>query len=152
MSCVPLNRDMIALGIRQPWAKLILHGIKTIEVRSRDTAQWVPIYLYASKKISEIAPAAAAASKYCLDLETLPRGVIVGTIELREISPCRRSDAQAVCVPRSYLKNRFAWHIVGPVRFDQPLTVRFLPYGVWFYLWKRRNRQCRLRRVAGREG
>ena len=119
-----------------------MRDIKTIKVRSRDTAQQRPIYLYASKKLSEIAPAAAA-SKYGLDLETLPRGVTVGTIELREKVSAAEAMHRRPAFRDLTLKDRFAWHIAGPVRFDQPLTVRFLPYGVWFYPWKRRNRQCR---------
>ena len=39
---------MRALTIRQPWAKLILRGIKTIEVRSRLTRVRGRVYIYAS--------------------------------------------------------------------------------------------------------
>ena len=134
------DRDMIALGIRQPWAELIVRGIKTIEVRSQDTAQRGRIYIYASKKLSDIPEATAAATKHKLDLQTLPKGLIVGTIELVDSFRCRSRDSAAACVPRRCLKDQFGWRLSCPQRLPQPLQVRFLPYGVWFYPWKRKQR------------
>lgn len=133
------DKDMIALGIRQPWAELILRGIKTIEVRSQDTAQRGPIYLYASKKFADTPAADQAAESHGLDLDSLPRGVIVGTVELVASRLCRPDDDAEACVPRTYLRQQFAWELANPTRFAKPLTVRFLPYGVWFYPWKRRQ-------------
>ena len=77
--------------------------------------------------------------KYDIDLETLPRGVLVGTVELVEARPCQRSDAQAACVSKPYLSDHFAWCLDNPRRLAEPLTVHFLPYGIWFYPFKRRN-------------
>jgi hypothetical protein len=134
-----LDMDMIALGIRQPWAELILRGIKTIEVRSTHTAQRGAIYVYASKKFGGFAAADHAITNYQLDKESLPRGLIVGTVEIVNCRRCEPNDAAATCVPPSYLENHFSWILANPQQFDEPLTVRFLPYGVWFYPWKRRN-------------
>ena len=133
------KKDMIALGIRQPWAELILRGIKTIEVRSTSTVVRGPIYIYASKKLADIPAATTAMKKHDLDPETLPKGVVVGTVEIIDCRSCRGSDTAAACVPRQYLKNRFAWHLDNARRLEEPLTVGFLPYGVWFYPWKRRK-------------
>lgn len=55
------DHELIALGVRQPWAELILRGVKTIEVRTVDTRQRGTIYLYASKKFTDH-PAATAAT------------------------------------------------------------------------------------------
>ena len=133
------DRDMIALGIRQPWAELILRGVKTIEVRSQDTAQRGTIYVYASKKFADIPAADRAVGTHKLDIESLPRGLIVGTVDIVASRPCVPSDSAAACVPRSYLTSQFAWELANATRFAEPMTVRFLPYGVWFYPWKRRN-------------
>ena len=135
--------DLIALGIRQPWAELILRGIKTIEVRSQDTNLRGPIYLYSSKKVAEIEPAEVAIREYGLELDSLPLGRIVGTVDIIDSQLCRKKDAAASCVPRSYLQDRYAWQLANPVRFDEPMVVRFLPYGVWFYPFKRRKRSRR---------
>jgi predicted transcriptional regulator len=44
---MPLN--LRALSVRQPWAELILRGIKTIEVRSRLTKIRGCVQIYASR-------------------------------------------------------------------------------------------------------
>lgn len=131
--------DLIALGIRQPWAELILRGIKTIEVRSQDTNIRGSIYLYSSKTVADIEPAEVAIQEYGLEMDSLPLGRIVGTVDIVGSQFCRSKDAAASCVPRSYLQDRYGWQLANPVRFDEPLTVRFLPYGVWFYPFKRRT-------------
>lgn len=130
---------MIALGVRQPWAELILRGIKTIEVRSTGISIRGPIYIYASKKLADITAAETAARKYNLNPDTLPKGFVVGTVEIVDCTLCKARDSAAACVPRKYLKKRFAWHLENAKRLEEPLTVKHLPYGVWFYPWKRRN-------------
>lgn len=133
--------NIVALGIRQPWVELILRGIKTIEVRTQNTQIRGPIYLYAAKKLSEMPATSSVAAKYDLNLNELPRGVVVGSVELGETRPIQSDDAIAACVPRSILNDQFAWKLANPVRFETPLTVLFLPYGVWFYPWKRRPKK-----------
>jgi hypothetical protein len=133
------DRDMIALGIRQPWAELILRGVKTIEVRSQDTAQRGPIYVYASKKFADVPAADRAVKTHKLDVESLPRGLVLGTVDIVASRTCQPGDSEEACVPRSYLTGHFAWELANATRFEEPMTVRFLPYGVWFYPWKRRN-------------
>ncbi|MFQ5735221.1 MAG: ASCH domain-containing protein [Planctomycetaceae bacterium] len=131
--------DRIALGVRQPWAELILRGIKTIEVRSQDTNVRGQIYLYASKRVADIEPADVAIQEHGLELDSLPLGRIVGTVDIVDSQLCRKKDAAASCVPQPYLQDRYGWRLANPVRFADPWTVRFLPYGVWFYPFKRRT-------------
>jgi hypothetical protein len=139
-SKIPQHPDpsLIALGIQQPWLELILRSIKTIEVRSCDTRVRGTIYLYASKRLSAHPAAMKAARKHGVSLDDLPRGVLAGTVEIVETALCQRSDAEAACVPRDLLEDRFAWHLLNPSRLDPPLAVRFLPYGVWFYPFRRK--------------
>jgi hypothetical protein len=61
---------MRALSVRQPYADQIMRGTKRFENRSRPTKVRGRVYIYASK---------TAAS---LRGEDLPRGVIVGTVEI----------------------------------------------------------------------
>ena len=133
------DRDLIALGIRQPWAELILLGHKTLEVRSRDTAVRGPIYVYASKKPADTPAARAAVRRFQLDLDAVPRGVLVGTVEIVATAPCQVRDSRAACVPRSLLRGKFGWRLAHPQRLAEPLAIRFLPYGVWFYPFRRRG-------------
>lgn len=141
MNDSPLDPQIIALAIRQPWAELILRGIKTVEVRSSDTKQRGTIYIYASKKLAENAFAEEAIRKHGLNADSLPRGVLVGTVDLFASGPADEDDEAAACVPAEYLDGRFAWRLQNPARFLEPQAPRFLPYGVWFYPFRRRNAQ-----------
>lgn len=133
------NCELIALGIRQPWAELILRGIKTIEVRSSHTLVRGPIYVYSSKKLADVPAARRAIAKHKIDAGQLPLGVLVGTIDIVDSRACAPGDRAAACVPRTLLKGHIGWHLANPKRLETPLGVRFLPYGVWFYPFRRRN-------------
>jgi ASCH domain len=138
-----LDRDRIALAIQQPWAELILRGIKRLEIRSQPTRQRGTIYLYTGKRLSPL-PAATAAARRCkIDVESLPLGKLVGTVDIVDCRLCRSSDQQAACVPAELLLDQFAYELESPCRFADPQKVRFLPYGVWFYPFKRRPRPTR---------
>ncbi len=139
----PPDKSMIALGIQQPWAELILRGIKTIEIRSQNSQVRGTIYVYASKKPSSLAAAAVAAERHGIDVAALPMGVLVGTVELIGSRPCVPGDAKASCVPQDLLIDRHAWTLANPRRLASPLGVRFLPYGIWFYPFQRRGEGAR---------
>jgi len=132
--------NIIALGIRQPWAELVLRGVKTIEVRSQNTQVRGTIYIYAAKKVSDFPAALDAAREHAIDVETLPRGVIVGKVTIANTAPSVATDALSACVPAEFLTSQFSWTLTDPQRFDPPLAVRFLPYGIWFYPFKRRSK------------
>jgi hypothetical protein len=143
----PIDRDRVALGIQQPWAELILRGVKTIEVRTRRTRHRGTIYLYAGKRAAIHPAAQDAARRGAVLIESLPAGALVGTVEIVDSRPARRDDAAAACLPPSLLRGRFAWELADPRRFEEPVQVRFLPYGVWFYPFRRRSLASRRRRA-----
>ena len=124
--------------MRQPWVELILRGVKTIEVRSQNTRVRGIIYLYASKKFSELPAAKAAARRHDFDFTGLSTGRLVGSVEIFNARPATPRDATAACVPAGLLSQKFAWELRNPVRFIEPMGVRFLPYGIWFYPYRRR--------------
>lgn len=138
-SSIHPDRERIALGIRQPWAELILRGIKTIEVRSLPTRVRGPIYLYTSRKIADIPAAQAAIEQHDLNRDAFDCGLIVGSVNIIDSRPCVPADERAACVPAKLLDGRQAWILANPVRLETPLRPRFLPYGVWFYPFRRRN-------------
>ena len=106
-----------ALSVRQPWAELILRGHKTVEYRSQATHVRGRVYLYAS--LSKPDPAdALSVAPLALCLDDLPRGVIVGTVEL---VGCELGD------------DGYEWQLAHPQRLDTPLTPREQPQAVWFY-------------------
>ena len=71
---------MKALSIRQPWADLILQGRKTIELREWGTTHRGLLAIHAAKRV-EI----GACHQWDLNPEALPRGALVGTVEVVEI-------------------------------------------------------------------
>jgi hypothetical protein len=135
-----IDPDRIALGIRQPWTELILQGIKTLEIRSTHTRRIETIYIYASKKFSPHPAARRAVNRYQLDQEQLAQGQIVGTVDIVGSRPATKADAEAACVPAKLLSGRYAWELANSVRFERPLEIRFQPYGVWFYPFKRKGK------------
>ena len=129
----------LAFGIQQPWAELILRGIKTIEVRRLPVRPGGTIYLYASKTASRASYAIRAAEDHDLEIEKLPRGVLVGTVEIAECRPALPEDAAAACVPAEILVGMNAWVIDRVHRMDPPQPIRNPPYGMWFYPFAQRG-------------
>lgn len=70
-----------ALSIKQPWATLLLHGLKTIEVRSWPTARRGRILIHAAKQ-SATDPAIWALLPAALHETAQQRGGLVGACEL----------------------------------------------------------------------
>lgn len=132
------DKNLIGLGIRQPWVELILAGAKTIEVRSQPTKLRGSIYIYAAKKVSNIADAQSAADTATLNIDALPRGMVVGTVEIVNCRPASPNDVGRSCVSPELLVGQYAWELRNPFRFDIPVRPRFLPYGVWFYPFRAR--------------
>jgi hypothetical protein len=135
-----VDPQRLALGIQQPWAELILRGIKTLEIRSLNTQVRGRIYLYASRQFSALPESRVAAEQHRIELDGLPQGLLVGSVELVESRPAVPEDACAACLTPELLIERHAWRFSQPERLAEPLPVRFLPYGVWFYPFRRRNR------------
>jgi hypothetical protein len=76
---------MRALSIRQPHAEAILRGVKPIEFRSAPTKIRGRIYIYASLTRYSKEKEAQLMEYHGIDdvtCDELPRGVLVGTVEL----------------------------------------------------------------------
>ena len=99
-----------ALSIRQPWAELIMLGEKDTEYRSRATNVRGRIAIYASLSNEDLEDA----EEYGLSLDKLPRGVIIGTVELFD---CDEGN----------------WKLREPQRLATPLKPTAHPQPVWFY-------------------
>ena len=107
---------MKALSIRQPHAEAIMRGVKKIEYRSGPTRIRGRIAIYASLGRYSAEDEADTQEDYGMNdinLDDLPRGVIVGTVELFD---CDEGD----------------WHLRNPERADKLLTPTNHPQPVWF--------------------
>ena len=117
---------MRALSIRQPYAELILRGIKTIEYRSQLTRIiGERFYIYASKGTGQLAIGNGAGSTLTPALsqrerEKLPTGVIVGSAV---IADCTQNNGH----PRKY-----EWHLSDVKRLKRPRKPKRMPQPVWF--------------------
>ncbi|WP_437205540.1 ASCH domain-containing protein [Planctomicrobium sp. SH664] len=140
---------LIALGIQQPWAELILRGIKTLEIRRMPTRIRGRIYLYASKRLSALDAAREAIKNYGIIAADLPRGCVVGTVEIRDCRPAQPDDAEPACVPEGLLNQMQSWVLENADRCEKSLAVNFVPYGMWFYPFRRLQTEPRRRRRNG---
>lgn len=96
---------MRALSVRQPYADQIIKGTKRVENRSRPTKVRGRIYIYASET-----PASPKG-------EVLPRGVIIGTVE---ISNCTGDP------------DNYRWQLRNPKPLSRPKKPKGRPQPVWF--------------------
>jgi hypothetical protein len=106
-----------ALSIRQPYAEMILRGMKRLEYRSRPTAIRERVYLYASRNPSRNAAAWKALRS---TNQVLPIGLIVGSVE---ITGCRHD-------PRT---RRYEWALRSPKRLRHPLKPVNHPQPAFWY-------------------
>jgi hypothetical protein len=122
-----------ALSIRQPWAELILRGEKTIEARSLRTNVRGRVHIYASLGEVSAENRARVATEYELDIDRLPRGVLVGTVEIVGCRPLIVRDSRAAAFRVSEETTSFAWllaspkratHLIKPARHPQPVFFR----------------------------
>ncbi len=106
-----------ALSIRQPHAEAIMRGIKNIEFRSAATKVRGVVYIYAAQGRAPAATESDWLKKYGIknvDPDDLPRGVLVGTVEL-------------------FHSDGGEWYLRNPVRFKHQRKPTDKPQPVWFY-------------------
>jgi ASCH domain len=130
-----MKSDMRALSIRQPWAELILLGHKTIEVRSKATHLRERIYIYAGHNRIEAEEEARIAAQFDIDVDGLPRGVLVGTVEIIGCRPVEKSDSEGACFEIDDGTGFHAWVLDRPKRAEvlekatrQPQPMFFNPF------------------------
>lgn len=123
MSTAAIRR--VALSIRQPWATLIVYGIKRVELRSWSTRFSGPGYIHAGRSIDANAPG----WKYLPD-DLKPLTTLVGGIIGRaEFTGCRRysseeeyaKDIHLHCHPSGYR------HDMHALTIDNPLPLPYVP-------------------------
>jgi hypothetical protein len=143
---------MRALSIRQPWAELILRGVKTVEYRSRPTRIiGERFYIYASKTSAlvrkpanttpppvwsadlvipgrdeqPLPPAWMLQLADKLILSDLPTGVIVGSAVIEKVTPYDRTDGLG-------FDGLFRWHLRDVERAKTFRKPKGHPQPVWF--------------------
>jgi hypothetical protein len=96
----------VALSIRQPWATLVVYGIKTIEIRTWSTKRTGLIYIHAGREADRRDDAWRFVPKELLEF-TERRGGIVGQARLRECLAYQDIDVFSQDVKKHF--NRPDW-------------------------------------------
>jgi hypothetical protein len=130
-----VTTEMRALSVRQPWAELILLGRKTIEVRSKATRLRERVYIYAGWNRIEPEVEARVAARFGIDVDALPRGVLVGTVEIVGSRHLAKIDSGAACFEVDDGSGYYAWVLDRPERAEiltkptrQPQPMFFNPF------------------------
>jgi len=114
---------MRALTIRQPWASLILAGKKTIETRTARTNRRGPVFLHAAATMGK--SEREAAIREGLDPDMLPRGAIIGTIEIVDSVPASELDVSAAERSRGdYRPGRWGWKLSNVRALQKPIPAK----------------------------
>lgn len=111
---------MKALSIRQPHAEAIMRGIKAAEFCTRATNVRGRIYIYASRNRYHVEEEAKILEMYGIgdvNSDDLPRGVVIGTVELWNCTG---------------FGGKYEWHFCHPERATELLKPTKRPGGVWF--------------------
>ena len=109
-----------------------MRGDKTIEARSRRTHVRGRVQIYASLGNVAVDTEARVLRTYALDARDLPRGVLVGTVEIVDCRPLKISDSRAAAFPVAAGTTEFAWLLGSPLRAKQLLKPKNHPQPVFF--------------------
>ena len=132
---------MKALSLFQPWATLVILGIKGWETRT-----WKPSGLVIGERIAihaakgwtsdEIECALELASLNILPPDTdLPRGAIIGTVRFTGYRPTAdMHPGEIEALLGDYTPGRFAWGLADPHEYVRPIPARGA-LGLWD--WRR---------------
>ena len=113
-----MTTEMRALSVRQPWAELILLGHKTIEVRSRATHLRERVYVYTGQSRIDAEEESRIAARFGIDVDRLPRGFLVGTVEIVGSRHLNSGDSEAACFEIDGGSGLYAWVLDRPKRSE----------------------------------
>jgi len=128
-----------AITLWQPWASLVVHGLKEYETRSWYTRYRGPLVIHAAMRSVR-----KSDFNFYYDLlercnlwkkELVPRAALVGIVELENIFP-----AEDVTVGKwelhlgDYSSGRFAWKLVNPRPLPCSIPMRG-QQGLWSVVW-----------------
>ena len=110
VSSVPAG-TMRMLSVRQPWAELIVSGVKDVENRSMVTHHRGPLLIHAS--LSKNDPEFFTDYDVHLDV---PRGAIVGVVNVVDCSSELRSEWHE--------DGSYGWYLEDAKRFEKPIPYK----------------------------
>ncbi len=117
---------MHAISLKQPWATLLVHAIKTIEVRKWSTKRRGPVLIHASAHPDERVEAWSHVPDHLLEHASTLRGGIVGA---GEIVSCRiYRDRDQFAEDQEAHRNELEWFEKPPLYGFVLKKLRVLPF------------------------
>jgi hypothetical protein len=127
---------LFALSIKQPWAALIVEGLKTIEVRRWPTARRGRILIHAARVPDDRPEAWRHLPEESTELAKR-QGGIIGAVQLTE---CRRyADLETFLGDQAMHLNEASWFeppVLYGFAFMRPEILPFQKYPGWFRFFK----------------
>jgi hypothetical protein len=133
---------MKTISLLQPWASLVIMGVKTIETRSWQTAYRGPLLIHASKgKKGSVFCKQALFRKHIPAFTALPFGAIIGSVTLQDIVPVEMLHRPAAAIAACTLeekafgddtRGRYAWLFTDPLPLETPIYLGG-SLGLWDY-------------------
>ncbi len=127
---------MKALSLHQPWASLIVLGVKRLETRAWQTEHTGHLLIHASRtfppegrRLCRQAPIRSLlAEAGFIDECDLPRGALLGAVQLRRCQRTEEIDLDALSdldrVLGNFAPGRWVWYLEQPERFARPIPCR----------------------------
>ena len=125
---------MKAISLLQPWATLVVMGVKKIETRNWGTKHRGTILIHASQgKAGSIFAADAPFKKYIPDFKKLPFGAIIGEATIADVIRIEDLEMNDDIINRltmeekafgDYSEGRYAWMLEDAVEFTRPIPAR----------------------------
>lgn len=126
------EQQYTGFSVKQPWAGLLLAGIKKFEVRSWAPAELGPYFVHASTGRSPAHSHLCADATYLkalneadmADPRSWPTGAILGVVNVRRIWEPGRARPRLTKLDKLLcgdIDGMRLWEIDGAVRFDEPI-------------------------------
>lgn len=132
---------MKAITVCQPFAQLIVIGVKKIETRAWTTGYRGRLAIHSANNVWKPYREIANANDIACTLEQagfhswaeLPRGYVVGEVDLHAIIPAEHADPDELQRRLGHFSfERYAWMLADPLCYERPIRARGAP-GLWAF-------------------
>ena len=113
LCCIIKQLIMKSLSVKQPWANLLVEGVKTIEVRSWSTPHRGPLLICASGSPKNIFWKDAEDNQ----IRVFYAGCMIGIVDLLDCRPMKKADEDAALC--DFQPGAYAW-VTRPIAFCRP--------------------------------
>ena len=119
---------MKAVSLWQPWATLVVLGLKKVETRGWYTSYRGPLLIHAAKTFPPSARRFAEAERALGRLPArIPFGALIGRVDLDEVLETQNVEQIVSALERLYgdfAWGRFAWFLENAKEFPEPIPCR----------------------------